>query len=101
MISKDRTYKPSVRVVNNMTIYFASREAVYIEMPNKMVVVIHRWGSGRKGYTKQWKPFIERLKRHKIGDIYDIVKFANRYDLGFITSNRPMPEIPSGTIKLS
>lgn len=91
-------YKQGVRRLGSMTIFFASKESVYIGLDSGTVVIVHRWGDMAKGrYGKAWRPFTSKLKLSKnIETIYDIIKLANEYELGFICSTRAMPEIPDG-----
>lgn len=84
-----------VREVGDMIILFQTKEAVYIKLKTGSVVIIHRWGDMAKGrYCEAWKPFTNKLKFSKmIGSIYDIIRLANEYELGFICSTKPFPEI--------
>lgn len=94
-------FERGVREIGGMVILFQSKEAVYIKLPSSSVVIIHRWGDRSKGrYKEAWKPFTNYLKFTKrIDSIYDIIGMANKYELGFISSTRPMPEIPKNIKK--
>lgn len=93
MVSKE--FVKGVRYKGNLTIYFYSKDTVYVsEKGSKVLVCVHRWFDGRNIYQKRWRPFITKLKFYNnIENIYDITRLANTYDLGVLSYNKPMPEI--------
>lgn len=72
-------YKPKVRRVDGLTIYFRTKQTIYIT-DGKVAVVFERWFEGNDFYKNSWKPLVEALTRRKtIGSMYDAWNIAVRY----------------------
>lgn len=75
-------FKPSVRRVNGITIYFKSKTCIYIN-DNTYNICVTRWDENSKGvYAKSWKPFCEKLYRtNNFRSVAQIIALAKKYDL--------------------
>lgn len=74
-----KEWERQVRYVGKMTILFNTKETVYVNDGNN-IVIVHRWfDKGR--YVKHWKPFITRMKSGKFDTAYDVLKCARHYEL--------------------
>ena len=95
---KRNDIKQSVRYVGGMTIFFKDKESIYIDYGDKAIVIANRWWESQRGYyCSKWRPFQQRLKTSQtIETVYDVLKLANKFDIGIVCSTRPMPEIPDG-----
>lgn len=92
-VNKDN-YKQGVRETGELVIFFKDKESVWIQYDGG-VVIAHRWDDKERGrYASAWRPFQHKLKNALLQNIYDVIKYANIYDIGFIYTERAMPEIP-------
>ena len=93
---KPEDFVQKVRVVNNVTIFFASKDTIYAKDESGSTVLCERWFEGRFGYAKKWRPFTQVLLHKKgIESIRDVWRIALRYEISAMTP-RKFPQIPSG-----
>lgn len=75
-------FRPSVRYVNGLVIYFKSKELVYVEKGKDMVCFMRWFCPKGQIYEKSWKPFCERLCRNNsISTIWQVIALANHYGI--------------------
>lgn len=96
--AKKKNYCQGIRILERMLIFFANKETIYIScQETPAVIVVNRWFDKKPGrYGSAWSPFTQKLKSERLDSIYDVIALANRYDISFICSTRPMPTIPLG-----
>ena len=93
---KREEFVQKVRVVNNVTIFFASKDTIYAKDESGACVLCERWFEGRFGYAQKWRPFNQVLLHKKsIETIRDVWRIALRYEISAMTP-RKFPKIPSG-----
>lgn len=87
---KNNKFKPSVRYINGVTIYFKTKTIVQVT-GNGMSVDVVRWDKvGGGTYSKAWAPFCEKLRRNNtIVNIYQIMALAGRYSLTMVKTKHP------------
>ena len=89
-------HQPRVRYVNGLTIYFATKQTIYVT-DGKVSIVMERWFDKGSFYKNSWKLLLERLTRNKdIKSVYDAWKLASRYDVCQHQTFH-FPEIKEGT----
>lgn len=72
-------YQPKLRQVDGLTIYFKSKQTIYLT-DGKVAIVFERWFEGNDFYKENWKPLVETLSRRKsIGSVYKAWEIATRY----------------------
>jgi hypothetical protein len=62
------------------SIVFSSKYHITVITPF-CTAVFHRWGAPHGHYTKSWRLFRQELLRRNLTNIYDVYKYANRYDI--------------------
>lgn len=93
-------YKPKVRFVDGLTIYFANKQTIYVT-DGKVAVVFERWFESNDFYKEQWKPLVDTLSRKKtIGSVYKAWSIAMRYEVQAHQTFR-FPEIKPDTIEIT
>lgn len=89
-------FRPSVRYINGIQIYFKSKTVVQVTSRGYSVDII-RWdkpGGGR--YAESWRPFCQKLYHmNSLENIYQIINLANRYELTTIVSRHPVQPPPN------
>ena len=90
------TFKPSVRYIRDLCIYFKDKETVYVS-DGKTAVLFDRWFDDDIGfYSECWKPFCRvLLRRDSFKTIYDIYRVASFYGIHSVPTTKSV-EIPSG-----
>ena len=92
-------YKPKLRRINGLTIYFATKQSVFIT-DGKVSIVLERWFDGIDFYEQNWKPLMQVLVRKKgIYTVYDAWKLADYYDVARHQTFR-FPDIAKNTIEI-
>lgn len=95
-INESRNYQPRVRYVNGLTIYFRTKQSIYVT-DNKVAIVLERWFESREFYSEQWHLLSKRLKNNKeIHSVYDVWNMAMRYEVQAHQTFR-FPEVEPGT----
>lgn len=85
-----------VRYVDNLTIYFATGETIFVT-DGKVSIVMERWFEGRGHYKDSWKPFTRILERRKsFVSVYEVWQLATNYGVSQHQTFR-FPEIKKGT----
>lgn len=89
---KREEFKPAVRVVGDITIFFYSKEAIHVNFKKAGIKIIYqRWFEERRGfYSASWKPFCHMLKYSNSLTIESIGLAAARYGVAAIHSGREM-----------
>lgn len=67
------------------SIVFSNKYHITVITP-LYTVIFHRWGAPRGHYTKCWRLFRQELLRRNIESIYDIYKYADKYDITHFVS---------------
>lgn len=93
-----KTYVPRVRYINGLTIYFATKDTIFIT-DTKVAIVLERWFDNYFGFYKDnWKPLVEVLtKKQSLRTVYEVWNLADKYDVARHQTFR-FPEIKSNTI---
>ena len=60
-------------------IMFTNKYYVTVETPT-LTILFHRYGAP-KGHYKSWSYFRQALMVRKLNDIYDVYKYANKFDI--------------------
>ena len=60
-------------------IIFSNKYHITVQTPT-MTIIFHRYGAPRGQYYL-WSNFKQALSSRKLEDIYDIYKYANRFDI--------------------
>lgn len=91
-----RVFKPSVRYVNGLCIYFKDKHNVEVSKDGTTIIVT-RWLCRKRGdYAKRWQPFVEKLYRtNGLNSIEDIQRLAWQYGLDVLAARKPT-QIPRG-----
>lgn len=94
------TYVPKARYVNSLTIYFSSKDSIFVT-DGKIVIVLERWFDIKRGfYAGSWKPLVEVLSKKKsLTTVYEVWELARYYGVASHQTFR-FPEIKPGTIKV-
>ena len=89
---KRAEFKPAIRVVGDITIFFYSKEAIHVNYRKTGTKIIYqRWFEKRRGfYSASWKPFCHMLKYSNSLTIESIGLAAARYGVAAIHSGRDM-----------
>lgn len=92
-------YQPRVRYTGNMTIFFRSKDTIFVT-DGRVSVVFERWFEGNDFYQNSWRPLVQALCRKKtISSVYEAWNIAERYDVArHQTFN--FPSIPEGTLTI-
>ena len=53
---------------------------ITVETPS-ITAIFHRYGAPKGHYTESWSRFRQELMRRDLEDIYEIYKYANRFDI--------------------
>lgn len=61
-------------------ITFGHKQRILVDTP-EMTIVFHRYGAPRGHYVNSWIKFHQALKSRKLESIYDVYKYADRYDI--------------------
>ena len=73
-------HQPRVRYINGLTIYFATKQAIYVT-DGKVSIVLERWFDSNN-YQKAWRLLMWRLTRNKdLETVYDAWELASRYGI--------------------
>lgn len=97
-IGKDE-FQPKIRYINGLTIYFATKETIYVT-DNKVAIVLERWFEGKNNYKEKWSKVCRILKLNKgIRTPYEVWNIAMSYDVSRHQTFR-FPEIKQGTITI-
>ena len=48
---------------------------------NTITAVFHRYGAPKGHYTESWSRFRKELMRRDLEDIYEVYKYANRFEI--------------------
>ena len=90
----EHEFVKKVRYVNEMTIYFATKDEIFVSN-GKTHVLFERWFDGRNVYTKRWRPFVQILTHKKnLDSVYEIWRIARKYEVCAHTAHR-FPNIPN------
>ena len=80
-IPREQGHQPRVRYINGLTIFFATKQAIYVT-DGKVAIVLERWFDKNPFYQKSWRLLSWRLTRNKdIKTIYDAWRLAERYEV--------------------
>ena len=72
---------------------FSNKYYITVITPS-FTVIFHRWGAPRGHYTKCWRLFRQELLRRKINSIYDVYRYANKYDIThFVKHTKRAPSV--------
>ena len=93
-------YIPKYRHVNKLTIYFATKDSIFVT-DGKVAIVLERWFDTKIGfYSGNWRPLVETLgKKKSIETVYDVWKLADYYDVARHQTFR-FPEISDKAIEI-
>lgn len=86
---RNAQFKPSVRYLGNLQIYFVTKASVQVRDKTTCVSIV-RWdkiGGGR--YAKAWRPFCQKLQRRNELSLYKIINLATRYGLMVVSTRHP------------
>lgn len=98
-IQRELGHQPRVRYINGLTIYFATKQSIYVT-DGKVSIVLERWFDKGDFYQKAWRLLIWRLTRNKdIKTVYDAWKLADRYDVARHQTFR-FPDMKVNTIEI-
>ena len=61
-------------------ITFDDKYHVTVETPT-ITAIFHRYGAPRGHYTGSWSRFRQELMRRDLEDIYEVYKYANRFEI--------------------
>lgn len=93
-------YFPRFRKVNGLTIYFKTKQSIYVT-DGKVAIVLERWFEGNAFYRKKWKNMVYTLTYNKsIKTVYDVWNIAMRYEVNRHQTFR-FPEIEPGTAEIT
>lgn len=88
-------FRPSVRHVRDLEIYFRSRSTVAVNSPNGTITFINV--GTRNFYRNHWKPFTEKLRRrNNLCSIFDIMDIAARHGIPSISPRVQPAKVPHG-----
>lgn len=94
-----RDYEKSVRYTDNLTIFFNTKDTIYItENKSGFTVIANRWFDHAKwSYTKHWDPFQRAMKRfNNLDTIWKVLDTANYYGVLIVAAIGAPPKIPEG-----
>ena len=61
---------------------FSSKDSITVTTPEYKIVF--SYFKGQKGrYYKSWRPFRQEIKRRNLKSLYDIHRYAERYDIDY------------------
>lgn len=93
-------YMPRFRRVNGLTIYFRSKQSIYVT-DGKVAIVLERWFEGNNFYKRQWKNMVYTLTYNKsIATVYDVWDIAMRYEVSRHQTFH-FPDIEPGTPEIT
>lgn len=88
-----RHFRPSVRRIGKIEIYFRNKGTVAVNSPNGSVVFINVGTANF--YRDSWKPFTEKLKRrNNLVSLFDIIDISAKYGVPSV-SPRHRPKVPT------
>lgn len=88
----NRAFKPSVRYVNGLCIYFRDKYNVEVSKDGQAIVVTRWLCRNRNDYAKRWQPFVEKLYRtNGLRNLIDIECLAWKYGLDVLVARKPTP----------
>lgn len=65
-------------------IIFSSREHITVET-EYTTVIFHRFFAPKGHYSQCWKPFRQEITRRRLDSIYDVYRYAERYEITYFT----------------
>lgn len=61
-------------------VIFSDIYHITVETPS-VTAIFHRYGAPKGHYTESWSRFRKELMRRDLEDIYEIYRYANRFDI--------------------
>jgi len=97
-MAKILEFKPAMRELNGLTIYWIDKKTTQVVDHRGVVVWFHRWFI-KSGY-QNWKYFNNYLKfRNNINSIYEVTGMADYYEINMCTPRRGAKEVPPEVLR--
>lgn len=89
-------HKPSVRFVNDLTLYFAQKDEILAWDDHAYIKVCRPLCRPKGYYAKSWKPLLERLyRKNSLETVRDVAVLAEEYGADVICPWRKHPVLPT------
>lgn len=89
-------HKPSVRFVNDLTLYFLHKDEILAWDNHSFIKVCRPLCRPRGYYAKSWKPLLERLyKKNTLESVRDVALLAGEYNADVFCPWRKPPALPA------
>lgn len=89
-------HSPSVRFVNNLTLYFAAKDEIQAWDDKSYIKVCRPLIRPKGYYAKSWKPLLERLyHNNSLESVRDVALLAAGYDADVYCPRVGPPELPA------
>ena len=80
-------------------IIFSSKSHITVITP-QYTIIFHQFGAPANHYYTAWRLFRQELTRRKLESLYDVYKYANRYDITHFVKGSSLDRGSDTKIKL-
>lgn len=89
-------HNPSVRFVNDLTLYFAQKDEILVWGSGSYIKVCRPLIRPKGYYAKNWKPLLERLyHNNSLENVRDVALLAAGYDADVYCPKAKPPDLPA------